>query len=140
MSNEVHKNNITPLKYADADRSVRHVFVRDLLIESSIGIYDHEKEKQQTIRINIDLCVKEDTTPLNDDYANVVCYEKVVNGIKNIVKAGHVELVETLAEKIANLNMLDPRIMSVRVRIEKLEAIENTTSVGVEIERHKNTQ
>lgn len=139
MSNELHKSNITPIKYADAARSVRHVFVRDLLIDSSIGIYDHEKEKHQTIRINIDLCVKEDSAPLNDDYANVVCYEKVVKGIKDIVGSGHIELVETLAEKIADFNMIDPRIVSVRVRIEKLEAIENTTSVGVEIERHRNS-
>ena len=86
---------------------MRHVFVRDLLIPSSIGIYDHEKEDHQKIRINIDLCVKEDSTPLNDEYANVVCYEKVVNNIKNIVASGHFELVETLAEKIAEFNMID---------------------------------
>ncbi len=139
MTGKIQKSNLTPMKYADASRSVRHVFVRDLELESSIGIYDHEKQKTQKIRINIDLCVKEDTTPLNDDYRNVVCYEKVVTGIKNIVHSGHVGLVETLAEKIADINMIDPRIVSVRVRVEKLEAIKNTTSVGVEIERHRNS-
>ncbi|MBT5074194.1 MAG: dihydroneopterin aldolase [Kordiimonadaceae bacterium] len=137
MPHNNYKSNLTPIKYADATRSVRHVFVRDLLLSSSIGIYDHEKEKLQNIRINIDLCVKEEMAPLNDDYKNIVCYEKVVTGIKNIVCSGHVELVETLAEKIADFNMIDPRIVSVRVRVEKLEAIENTTSVGVEIERHR---
>ena len=138
MTNSIHKSNLTPLKYADAARSVRHVFVRDLLLESSIGIYDHEKEHVQKILVNIDLSVTEETVPLNDDYDNVVCYEKVVNGIKNIVDSGHVELVETLAEKIADINLIDPRVLAVRVRVEKLEAIENTTSVGVEIERTKN--
>ncbi len=137
MADQNYKSNITPLKYADAIMSLRHVFVRDLLIDSSIGIYDHEKAALQKIRVNIDLSVKENNTPLNDDYENVVCYEKVVNGIKNIINSGHVELVETLAEKIADFNMLDPRIMAVRVRVEKLEAIENTTSVGVEIERQR---
>ena len=125
------------MKYADASRSVRHVFVRDLLLSSSIGIYDHEKENLQNIRINIDLCVKEDTGALNDDYDNVVCYEKVVNAITKIVDSGHIHLVETLAEKIADFNLIDPRVVSVRVRIEKLQAIQNTTSVGVEIERHR---
>ena len=138
MTNNIVKSNLTPIKYADASRSVRHVFVRDLELESSIGIYDFEKEKKQKVRINVDLCVKEDTAPLNDDYQNVVCYEKVVTGIRNMVNSGHIELVETLAENIADLNMIDPRIISVRVRVEKLEAIENTTSVGVEIERHRN--
>ncbi len=137
MPHTVKKNNLTPMKYADASRSVRHVFVRDLLLSCSIGIYDHEKENPQNIRINIDLCVKEDSVSLNDDYGNVVCYEKVVNAIKNIVNSGHVRLVETLAEKIADFNLIDPRVVSVRVRIEKLQAIENTTSVGVEIERHR---
>lgn len=137
MVKTTQKSNITPLKYADATRGVRHVFVRDLMVDGSIGIYKHEKEKLQKIRINIDLSVTEETTPLNDNYKNVVCYEKVVNGIKNIVQSGHVDLVETLAEKIADFNMIDPRIISVRVRVEKLEAIEHTTSVGVEIERHR---
>ena len=138
MSNSAAKNNLTGLKYADATRSVRHVFVRDLLLESSIGIYDHEKEQVQKILVNIDLSVTEETVPLNDDYNKIVCYEKVVNGIKTIVNSGHVELVETLAEKIADANLIHPRVLAVRVRVEKLEAIENTTSVGVEIERTKN--
>lgn len=128
---------MTPIKYADATKSVRHVFVRDLMLESSIGIYDHEKARVQKICVNIDLSVTEETTPLNDDYDNVVCYEKVVTGIQNIVNSGHVELVETLAEKIADMNLIDPRVIAVRVRVEKLEAIKNTKSVGVEIERHK---
>lgn len=138
MPNTIHKSNLTPIKYADATRSVRHVFVHDLMLESSIGIYDHEKSATQKIRINIDLSVKEEDAPLNDEYSNVVCYEKVVNNVKNIVSSGHVELVETLAEKIADMNLIDPRVIAVRVRVEKLEAIENTTSVGVEIERQKN--
>ncbi|MCC3859728.1 dihydroneopterin aldolase [Pseudemcibacter aquimaris] len=137
MTNTVHKSNLTPIKYADATQSLRHVFVRDLMLDSSIGIYDHEKQAEQKIRVNIDLSVTEDSTPLNDDYDNVVCYEKVVNGIKNIVSSGHVELVETLAENIADMNLIDPRVVAVRVRVEKLEAIEHTTSVGVEIERRK---
>ena len=132
------KSNLTPLKYADATQGIRHVFVRDLMLDASIGIYSHEKESTQPIRVNIDLAVKEDLTPLNDDYRNVVCYETVVNNIKNIVNSGHIELVETLAEKIADLNMIDGRIVSVRVRVEKLQAIENTNSVGVEIERVRN--
>ncbi len=138
MSKNIQISNLTPMKYADATQGIRHVFVRDLMLDCSIGIYAHEKENLQQIRINIDLAVKEDLTPLNDDYKNVVCYENVVNGIKTIVNSGHIELVETLAEKIADLTMIDGRIVSVRVRVEKLEAIEDTTSVGVEIERVRN--
>jgi len=137
MSSFVPKSNNASIKYADALKGVRHVFVRDLMIKGSIGVYDHEKIDKQQIRVNIDLSVKEEDVPLGDKYENVVCYEKVVIGIKSIVASGHIELVETLAEKIANFNMIDKRIVSVRVRVEKLDAIENTTSVGVEIERHR---
>ena len=137
MPHTLQKTNLTSIKYADASRGVRHVFIRDLMLESSIGIYDHEKAAKQQIRVNIDLCVTEEDVPLNDNYKNVVCYEKVATGIKNIVGSGHIELVETLAEKIADFSMIDPRIVSVRVRVEKLHAIENTTSVGVEIERSR---
>jgi dihydroneopterin aldolase len=79
----------------------------------------------------------EDSRNLNDDIDNVVCYEKIANAIKTIVNSGHVHLVETLAENIAEMNLQDPRVSCVRVRVEKLEAIENTTSVGIEIERYR---
>ncbi|PCJ44739.1 MAG: dihydroneopterin aldolase [Alphaproteobacteria bacterium] len=130
-------SNLSPIKFADAARSVRHVFIRDLVLESYIGIYNHEKNAPQKIRVNVDLSVREDSRNLNDDIDNVVCYEKIANAIKTIVNSGHVHLVETLAENIAEMNLQDPRVSCVRVRVEKLEAIENTTSVGIEIERYR---
>lgn len=130
-------SNLSPLKFADAARSVRHVFIRDLILDSFIGIYDHEKSKPQKIQVNVDLSVIENSTDLNDDINNVVCYEKITLAIETIVKSGHIHLVETLAENIAEMNLQDPRVYCVRVRVEKLEAIKNTTSVGIEIERYR---
>jgi len=128
-------SNLTPLKFADTSRLFRHVFIRDLVLDSYIGIYDHEKNKPQKIRVNIDLSVRENTKALNDDIDNVVCYQKIADSIETIVKSGHVHLVETLAENIAEMSLQDSRVSSVRVRVEKLEAIKNTASVGIEIER-----
>lgn len=130
-------SNLTPLKFADASRSVRHVFIRDLILDSYIGVYNHEKQNPQKIRVNVDLSVIEDSQSLNDNIDNVVCYEKIASAIETIVKSGHVHLVETLAENIAEMNLQDPRISCVRVRVEKLEAIRNTASVGIEIERYR---
>jgi len=130
-------SNLTPLKFADAARSVRHVFIRDLVLDSFIGVYDHEKNKAQKIRVNVDLSVIENRENLADDIDNVVCYEKIVTSIETIVHSGHVHLVETLAENIAEMNLQDPRISRIRVRVEKLEAIKNTASVGIEIERFR---
>ena len=130
-------SNLTPLKFADASRAVRHVFIRDLKLDSYIGVYNHEKNTSQKIRVNVDLSVLEDTQSLGDNIDNVVCYEKIATAIETIVKSGHVHLVETLAENIAEMSLQDARVSCVRVRVEKLEAIKNTASVGVEIERYR---
>ena len=124
-----------PRGVADATRSFRHVFVRDLEIQATLGIYEHEKLSPQRIIINIDLSVKERGEPLEDDISNVVSYEKVVDLIKEIVATGHVHLVETLAEMIAARCLENDWITGVRVRVEKPDIIEGARSVGVEIER-----
>lgn len=116
--------------------SLRHVLVRDLQLVARIGVYQHEKEASQRIRVNLDLGVAEgDIEALDDRLANVVDYERVVEGVRGIVAVGHVNLVETLAERIAALCLRDARVRMVRVRVEKLDVFPDTVSVGVEIER-----
>ena len=120
---------------ASAKSRVRHVFVRDLDLMALIGIYDHEKVKPQRIVVNVDLSVQEAHGPMSDDIDHVVSYEIVVKKIEAIVAAGHVNLVETLAEKFAEACLRDKRVLAARVRIEKPDIIANARSVGVEIER-----
>ncbi len=120
---------------ASAGARVRHVFVRDLDLLALIGIYDHEKVKPQRIVVNVDLSVQEAHGPMSDDIDHVVSYEIVVKKIEAIVAAGHVNLVETLAEKFAEACLRDKRVLAARVRIEKPDIIPNARSVGVEIER-----
>jgi dihydroneopterin aldolase len=124
-----------PLKIADAARAIRHVFVRDLTLDAHIGVHRYEEDRAQPIRVNIDLTVSEAAVPVGDLLANVVDYEHVINGVRAIVAAGHVRLVETLAEAVAAFALQDPRVRAVRVRIEKLEIVPDAASVGVEIER-----
>lgn len=126
---------IEPLKIADARQRIRHVFVRDLVVSALIGVHDHEKDSRQRVRVNLDLAVREGDLKLEDDLANVVCYEQLVSGVGDIFDAGHVGLVETMAEKIAAMCLTDPRVRSARVRVEKLDIFDNAESVGVEIER-----
>lgn len=128
-------NNVHPLKIADVEHGIRHVFVRDFVTEASIGAYDHETGRRQKIRINVDMSVNEAGDGHGDRLENVVCYDQVIRGIETILGAGHIKLVETLADRIADLVLQDRRITAVRVRVEKLDAVKNTASVGVEIER-----
>jgi dihydroneopterin aldolase len=130
-----HTSNVQALKIADAKRMARHVFIRDFMVECSIGIHSEEKQHEQRVRINLDLAVFEGNHPVNDDIRNVTCYEFLANEIKKIVDAGHVNLVETLAENIATMCLQDAQVRSVRVRVEKLDILPDAQSVGVEIER-----
>jgi dihydroneopterin aldolase len=126
---------LEPLKIADARLRIRHVFVRDLVIMALIGVHDHEHDKPQRVRVNLDLAVRESEGGLDDDLANVVCYEQLVSGVQSIFDQGHVGLVETTAERIAEMCLSDARVRSARVRVEKLDIFDNAQSVGVEIER-----
>jgi dihydroneopterin aldolase len=113
----------------------RRVLVRDLVLACEIGTLRHERDRQQRVRVNLDLEVREEATPIADDLRNVVCYDEIVSAIRQLVAGGHMNLVETLAERIAALCLADARIRVARVRAEKLDVYPDAGSVGVEIER-----
>ncbi len=131
---------IEPLKIADAAAGLRHVFVRDLVLPCNIGVHLHEKGQPQRVRINLDLGVWEGDGQHGDRLENVVCYEDIVTRIRAVTADGHVNLAETLAERIASLCLQDPTCLSARVRVEKLDVFEDASSVGVEIERFARSQ
>ena len=122
---------------ASAAARLRHVFVRDLELMALIGIYEHEKASPQKIIVNIDLSVHEGDGPQGDDIGHVVSYEIVVKKVEQIIAEGHINLVETLCEKIAAACLRDKRVVAARVRVEKPDIIRNARSVGVEIERQR---
>jgi 7,8-dihydroneopterin aldolase/epimerase/oxygenase len=122
---------------ASAASGLRHVFVRDLELMALIGIYEHEKREPQRVIVNIDLSVKEGEGPKDDDIRHVVSYEIVVKKVQSIIAEGHINLVESLCEKIAASCLTDKRVMAARVRVEKPDIIPNARSVGVEIERSR---
>ncbi|MEM7618855.1 MAG: dihydroneopterin aldolase [Pseudomonadota bacterium] len=129
------KPNSRPFAFADAKRGTRHVFVRSLEVLATVGVHEHEKKAPQRLIISVDLNVVEDSESHQDKLSNVVCYENVVGHIKMICTAQHVNLIETLAEQIAENCLQDRRILAVRVCIEKPDIISECASVGVEIER-----
>lgn len=122
-------------RLADADARMRHVFLRDMVLQASVGIYAHEKAFRQRVRINVDLGVAEDGHDLADKLDRVVDYEKIAGLVREIVGTGHVHLVETLAEQIAAGCLRDRRVRVARIRVEKLDVFEDTEAAGVEIER-----
>ena len=133
--NEIARTEIAGI--ASAHDKIRHVFIRDLQLRAMLGVYDSEKLEPQRVIVNVDLSVQERGEPLDDDIQNVVSYEHVVNHVKELIAGGHVHLVETLAEMIANECLKNRWVVAVRVRVEKPDIIPEAVSVGVEIERTK---
>lgn len=129
------KQVIEPLKIADARAGIRHVFVRDLELTCIIGVYAHEKRGAQRVRINLDVGVEEGEAHHHDQLENVLCYEHLVVSIRAICADGSINLIETLAERVAEICLQPALARSVRVRVEKLDVFSDARSVGVEIER-----
>jgi dihydroneopterin aldolase len=131
-------------RIASAARGLRHVFLRDMVLTASIGIHPHEHAARQRVRINVDLAVEDDGGRAlsragvgRDELSRVVDYERVADTVRAIVASGHIRLVETLAERIAEACLGDKRVHAARIRIEKLDIFADATSAGVEIERRQ---
>jgi len=125
-----------PLRIADVDAAIRHVFIRNLELDVEIGIYSHEKGKTQKVRLNVDMAVTD--APVKEDrLESVVDYADITRKVRKLVAGGHVALAETLAERVAEICFDDARVRVVRVRVEKLEALRGAESAGVEIERKR---
>jgi dihydroneopterin aldolase len=121
----------------DDDRLLDRLFVSDLVLPCNIGVYDHEKEAPQRVRFNVDLRVRRPSGAIGDDLANVLSYDDVIHGIRDLIAERHFNLVETLAEEIASQCLDDRRVARVQVKIEKLDVHPEAEAVGVEIERRQ---
>lgn len=128
---------LTPPERTERKVSLCRVFVRDLILLCSIGIHLHEREAPQRVRVNVDIWAMESPLPIDDNIVNVISYEDVVSGIEALLAEGHINLIETAAEKIAALCLMDRRAVKVQVRVEKLDVFTNAASAGVEIERSR---
>jgi dihydroneopterin aldolase len=129
---------------ASAARAIRHVFIRDMILPASIGVHAHEHQAAQRVRINVDLGVEDDgirgqsrSRATRESLSRVVDYSVIAATVRGIVAAGHIVLVETLAERIAEACLADPRVHLARVRVEKLDVFADAASAGVEIERRQ---
>jgi len=115
---------------AVADR----VFVHDLVLPARVGVYGYEHEKPQQVRFNVDVMVTR-SGHAPEDMRDVFSYDVIKDGIRMIVAQEHIPLVEALAERVASFLLAHPRVLNVRVRVEKLEV--GPGAVGVEIVRER---
>jgi dihydroneopterin aldolase len=115
----------------------RKVIITDLVFNTSIGIHNFEKEKEQQIRFNIEIDINPLLKAAENDLKSIVNYENVIDKIKSITHKKHYNLLETLAEDIFTSLFLSKNITKIKLRIEKPEIIKNTSSVGIEITKKR---
>jgi FolB domain-containing protein len=114
------------------------IFIKDLLIRGVIGISEHEREQPQDILVNVVMNTDISAAGSSDDVNDSVNYRTVAKKILAHVEKVQRYTVEALATDIAGMILEDPKVVSVRVRVEKPGAVRFSKSVGVEIERSRN--
>ena len=129
----------TDLNKKSKPKNTYKILINELTLDAFIGIHDFEKKKKQKISISLSLDVNDNISGIEHKIENFVSYEHIVADIKSILKRGHIDLLETLGEKIVDLCFKDERVMTIKLKLEKLEVFKETSSVGIEIFRKKNS-
>jgi dihydroneopterin aldolase len=97
------------------------IFLKDWVIDCNIGVYAEEKGVTQKVRLSIDAYLAPNVRASNDDMETVPSYTDIIDAVNDITSRGHINLIETFAEELAERGLANPRIIAMRVRIEKLE-------------------
>ena len=118
----------------------RKILIKDLVLKILVGIHDFEKKKKQRVRFNLVINIDQNLIPNDKDLKSIVNYEQVIKTIMRITSRKHYPLLETLAEKIFLKLFENLRIKKILLRIEKLDVIKNTTSVGIELEKTRSNE
>jgi dihydroneopterin aldolase len=117
-----------------ADAATDRIFVRDFVVPARIGAYAREHGKPQNVRFNVGVKVRRSGHSV-EDMRDVFSYDVITDGIRIIVAQEHIAFLETLAERVADLVLRHPRVVSVTIRVEKLDV--GPGGVGVEIVRER---
>ncbi len=113
------------------------VYIRDLRLDAVIGIYDWERRIRQQININIEMGWDNRKAAQSDDIKYTLNYKEAAGLVKTLVDNSEFQLVETLAEHIAELLLDKMNIPWIKVALGKPMAVTDSAEVGVVIERTK---
>jgi dihydroneopterin aldolase len=113
------------------------IFVRQLRLQAWIGLYRHEKIAPQTIEIDLEIALPGDAVFKTRKVADTIDYGVVVEHVRALLAKERFGLVESLAERIADLLLQDFKSPRVKVSIAKLGVLREAQRVGVTIERSR---
>ena len=113
------------------------IFLRDLRVETIVGVWDWERKIQQTVSIDLEMATDIRRAAASDSLDDTLNYKLVAKRVQQFVAESSFQLVETLAEKIAEVVLDDFDVPWVEVRVNKPGAIRGAKDVGVKIRREK---
>lgn len=111
------------------------IYLRDLRIDTVIGIYDWERRMRQTVSLDLDMAADIARAAQHDSIEDTVNYKAVAKRLIEFVGSAQFQLVETLAERVAEVVLNEFHVPWVRVRVNKGGAVRHAGDVGVIIER-----
>lgn len=111
------------------------IYIRNLRIDCIIGVFEWERRVRQTVAIDLDLAADIARAAQTDRLEDTVDYKAIAKRLIDYVGQSQFQLVETLAQKIADIVLAEFGVRWVRVRINKRGALRHATDVGVVIER-----
>jgi dihydroneopterin aldolase len=111
------------------------IFLRELKIDTLIGVYEWEKRVPQTLQIDLEIALPNSLACQTDNIDDALNYADVVRDIQKALASRHYNLLEALAESIAQILIDDFKAPWVKVSVAKLQAIRGSRMVGISIER-----
>lgn len=111
------------------------IYLRDLRVDCVIGVFEWERRLKQAVHIDLDLAADARRAAASDRIEDALDYKATARRLIEYVGSSQFRLVETLAERIAEIALKEFKTPWVRVRVNKKGAVRGASDVGVEIER-----
>ena len=131
--NKHKRMKIIKLKKSERFKYKRKVIIKELILNILVGIHNFEKKKRQRVKFNIEILTDPYVTPNSKDLNSILNYEEVIIKIKKLTDSTHHELLEDLAENIFNILFENKLVKKISLKLEKLDILKKTKSVGIEV-------
>ena len=125
------------LKKKEKFKYRRKVIIKDLTLSIFVGIHSFERKKKQRVKFNIEILTDPYVSPNSKDLNSILDYEEVVMQIERLTNLKHHELLEDLAENIFNIIFKNKLVKKINLKLEKIDIIKKTKSVGIEVSKTK---
>jgi len=111
------------------------VRVEGLRLDAEVGVYASERGRKQPITVSLEAEVASEAVHPGADLGHALNYAALAETVRQVVGRQHHELLEDLAQNLADRMFADPRIVRIALKIDKLTALDDAASVGVSYER-----